>query len=182
MFIPVLYFMTLIACLLWELKIHMRTEIVDVGFHMTTSLYNLATKLNENQIKRLNQFCGIIPFLCFVVLTLYGMYIDGKILKLTMVGFALRCVMGTLTQAPCPNENKQFFPGEFGGFGKHRAMIWMFSGHCFQVQMAIFVFQSRLLIGFQVLQILWFLSTRAHYSNDIFVGCTMPYIIHHFLS
>lgn len=99
-------------------------------------------------------------------------------------GLFLRCVMGTLTQMPCPIENSQFSTGELGGFGSNRSMIWIFSGHCFTISSAIIILWniqfyklSILYCFFNISLILWYLGTRAHYSIDMFIGTLLPFYI-----
>ena len=81
-------------------------------------------------------------------------------------------------------NNYQFNLGELGGYGKNRSMIWIFSGHCFTISYGIIIFWNiqfyKLSICYcflNFLLILWYLSTRSHYSVDMFIGSLLPFIL-----
>ena len=178
-------------CYLWEKQIYLRQEIVDIGFVLTKQLYSRAVRLSQKTIQIINIFFGLAAIICIFFTCLYAAFYDQKIIFMSAFGYIIRCFTGTLTQLPCPKENFKFAIGELGGLGDNRSMIWIFSGHCFALQMAIYTLGSYdnmvegygflfkvLLMIIQGFQIIWFLSTRAHYSIDMFIGCCMPYVLH----
>ena len=63
-------------------------------------------------------------------------------------------------------------------------MIWFFSGHAFSISCSTLVLKNHLpelylymWVCIQVLLILWYLSIRAHYSIDLFVGTVLPFLL-----
>ena len=169
----------LILCGYIELQIHSRPKILDLGHMLTTRYYNNFKQLNIITIKQINIFyalCALTPIPIMII--------DKNIQNIYLIGMVLRCICGSLTQLPYNNDNKGFNHGELGGFGKNKSMIWFFSGHCYSISCTIlFFYQSKIYLMslfFTIIQIsiiFWYLAIRAHYSIDMFVGTSLPFII-----
>merc|ERR1711964_525257 len=147
----------------------------DVGHLLATPLYHRFTRLSPNMIRAINLFYGVVCGIVLPMLVVHKLAFDTKHLENFLLGLLLRCVTGTLTQMPCPEGNEKYFsPGELGGFGPHRSMIWIFSGHCFTMSCAQIVlcelgwtFAAILWAYIHLSLIIWYLGTKAHYSIDM---------------
>merc|ERR1712034_289911 len=109
----------------WELQIHQRKTVVDIGHVLATPLYQRFTKLSATTIHVVNLFYGIAAAVVLPLLLWQSLTQKTGNLENFLIGLILRCVTGTLTQMPCPEENSKYFrSGELGGFGPNRSMIW----------------------------------------------------------
>ena len=165
-------------CLYWEQYIVKRNDILDVGHWAMTWSY---VQLDPMYIRCVNMFFGAAASAVIPVLMMYG---TKRHVNIYAIGTILRCITGTMTQLPYALENTGFNEGELGGFGADQSMIWFFSGHAFSISCCTLVLQNRvpdlyvyMWVCIQVLLILWYLSIRAHYSIDLFVGTVLPFVL-----
>ena len=172
-------------CLYWEQYIVKRYDIFDVGHWAMGWSYVQCKKLDPMYIRCVNIFFGAAASAVIPVLMIYG---TNHHVNIYAFGTILRCITGTMTQLPYALENTGFNDGELGGFGPDQSMIWFFSGHAFSISCSTLVLKNHLpelymymWVCIQVLLILWYLSIRAHYSIDLFVGTVLPFLLNVYL-